>query len=171
MSRTCFGCEKVLGLLDAARDTRGAILLECFKNFRQEEEATSKKIIEEERQQWAGIICSTTSRLEGYVVVEYIDVINVQVILGVDSWVDLKGSFSSWIGGRAKSLEDELKQGFQLATEDMRREAFAVNSNAVVGLEYDGSMELGGEYGVNDKMMVVSATGTAVKVRKEQLSL
>ena len=40
-------------------------------------------------------------------------------------------------------------------------------ANAVIGIEFDGGMEIAGDVGSNDKMMVVTATGTAVRIRKQ----
>lgn len=114
------------------------------------------------------VIVATTPSLEGHQIEAYVSVINAQVVLGVDAWKDMMGSIRSWWGGRANGLEKELQAGFNLALDDLKKEAILAGANAVVGIEFDGGMEVAGDVGSNDKMMVVTATGTAVKVRQQQ---
>ena len=86
------------------------------------------------------------------------------MVLGVNIWRDLFGSIRSAIGGRAKALEKELRSGYALAVDELKKEAYLINANAVIGVYISGMMEVAGEVGKpNDKMMVITATGTAVK--------
>jgi len=134
----------------------------------------SEKVIkrkEKERQQIKAsdidhIIVSTTGSLQGLEIEEYIDPITTQVVMGVNAWRDLLGSWGSFWGGRSRTLERELASGYDLALEDLKKEAYLRGAHAVIGVEFDGGMEMAGESDKsNDKMMVVSGMGTAVKLK------
>ena len=112
------------------------------------------------------VISTTTEVLEGYRIVEYVSVVSGQVVLGVDAWRDLTGSIRSFVGGRAKGLENELRDGFLMADADIREEAYLLGANAVIGVRFNGGIEVAGESSVNDKMAIITATGTAVIVKK-----
>jgi uncharacterized protein YbjQ (UPF0145 family) len=162
----CSRCETEIGFLSTIEVENKKYCVECSKLVKEEEtkeQADWERISADDVKD---IISVNLPAIEGYRVAEYKKIVNVQVILGVNAWRDLMGSFRSWAGGRAVSLEKELKAGFQLANEDLKKEAFLLGANAVIGVEFDGGMELAGDAGKNDKMMVVSATGTAVVIEK-----
>ena len=165
MAQACAGCGKKIGMMSTVEVEGRKFCADCAK--------TEKARVKEERQQrleitpeqMEAVIVATTPSLDGYEVEGYVSVINAQVVLGVDAWKDMMGSLRSWWGGRAKGLEKELQAGFNLALDDLKKEAILAGANAVIGIEFDGGMEVAGDVGSNDKMMVVTATGTAVKVR------
>ena len=166
MAKKCTCCGKDIGFLSTIEVENKKYCVECSEIVKKELKDDKERRSQITPEQTKHIICTTTPSIEGYKIVEYISIVNVQVILGVDAWRDLMGSFRSWWGGRAESLEKELRAGFQLANDDLKKEAFLLNANAIIGVEFDGGMELAGDAGTNDKMMVVSATGTAVNIEK-----
>ena len=168
MAAACAGCGKKIGVFSTVEVENQKFCDKCAKAAKakiKEDRQQRKEITPDQTQ---GVIVTTTPSLEGHKVEEYVSVINSQVVLGVDAWRDMMGSVRSWWGGRAKGLEKELQAGFVLALDDLKKEAVLVGANAVIGVEFDGGMEVAGDVGSNDKMMVVTATGTAVKVRKQQ---
>lgn len=166
MAKKCTRCGKEIGFLSTIEVENRKYCVECSAIAKKELKEDKERRSQITPEQTNHIICTTTSAIEGYKIVEYVSIVNIQVILGVDAWRDLMGSFRSWAGGRAESLEKELRAGFQLANEDLKKEAFLLSASAVVGVKFDGGMELAGDAGTNDKMMVVSATGTAVNIEK-----
>ena len=168
MAAACAGCGKKIGMMSTVEVEGRKFCPDCAKTEKvkiKEDQQQRKQITPDQTQ---GIVVATTHNLEGYEVEAYVSVINAQVVLGVDAWKDMMGSIRSWWGGRAKGLEKELQAGFNLALDDLKKEAILVGANAVIGIEFDGGMEVAGDVGSNDKMMVVTATGTAVKMRKQQ---
>ena len=168
MAAACAGCGKKIGWTSTVEVEGRKFCPDCAKTekVRNKEDQQQRKDITPEQMQ--AVIVATTPCLEGYEVEGYVSVINSQVVLGVDAWRDMLGSMRSWWGGRAKGLEKELQAGFNLALDDLKKEAVLIGANAVIGIEFDGGMEMAGDVGSNDKMMVVTATGTAVKIRKQQ---
>ena len=168
MADVCAGCGTKIGFISTVKVENQKYCDKCAKDAKaqiKEDQQQRKQITPEQTQT---IVVATTPNLEGHHIEEYVSVINAQVVLGVDAWRDMMGSIRSWWGGRAKGLEKELQAGFNLALDDLKKEAILVGANAVIGIEFDGGMEVAGDVGSNDKMMVVTATGTAVKLRMQQ---
>lgn len=111
------------------------------------------------------IITTTSNNIEGHNIQEYLGIVNHQVVLGVNAWRDMLGSIRRGWGGRSKALERELSSGFDSAVEGLVKEAYLAGANGIIAISVTSSMEVAGELTKsNDKMMVVSATGTAVKM-------
>jgi len=136
----------------------------CINSVIKEKERKRATVTPE---QIKNIIISTTNDLLGYEITEYRDPITVQVVMGVDAWRDLLGSLRSFWGGRSKSLERELTSGYAFAIDDMKREACLRGADAVIGAEFDASLEVAGELGKsNDKIVIVGGVGTAVRLKR-----
>ena len=61
------------------------------------------------------------------------------------------------LGGRSKSYENELASGVSDALAELEQQAAHLGADAVVGVDIDYES-------VGDKMLMVSASGTAVKL-------
>ena len=73
-------------------------------------------------------------------------------------WSPSKGARGECVvGGRAKSYENELASGVIAALAEMERQAAHLGADAVVGVDIDDET-------VGDKMLMVSASGTAAKL-------
>jgi uncharacterized protein YbjQ (UPF0145 family) len=72
---------------------------------------------------------------------------------------DLFASVRDIVGGRSGSYERVLADARRQAIEELQAEAGALGANAVVGIDLDYEV-----IGANGSMLMVSATGTAVKV-------
>ena len=102
---------------------------------------------------------TTTSTIEGQPVREYLGVVTGEVIVGANIFKDLFAGIRDIVGGRAASYEDTLREARQTATRDMVEAAQRLGADAVVGVDYDYET-----IGQNGSMLMVSATGTAVKL-------
>jgi uncharacterized protein YbjQ (UPF0145 family) len=67
------------------------------------------------------------------------------------------------VGGRAGAYEDELGKARDIAFQEMEQEAVILGANAVIGIDIDYEV-----VGQNGGMMMVSVSGTAVKVKPKQ---
>lgn len=106
-----------------------------------------------------GVIVSTTPTLEGYSIQEYLGVITGEVIVGANVFRDLLASVRDIVGGRSGSYERILADARNEAIEELQAEAASRGGNAVVGIDLDYEV-----IGANGSMLMVSASGTAVKV-------
>jgi|TARA_B100002003_G_scaffold251929_1_gene299028 uncharacterized protein YbjQ (UPF0145 family) len=106
------------------------------------------------------MIRSTTHTLEGREITEYCGIVVGEAILGANIFKDLFGAVRDIVGGRAGAYEQELGRARDIAFQELDEEAIALGANAVIGIDID--YEVIGKKGA---MMMVSASGTAVKVR------
>jgi uncharacterized protein YbjQ (UPF0145 family) len=105
------------------------------------------------------MIITTTSEIEGRVIVEYKGIVFGEVVAGIDFIRDFKASITNVLGGRSASYEEELIHSREAAIEEMKDRAKAIGANAIVGIKLDYEM-----LGQGNNMMMVIASGTAVYV-------
>ena len=97
------------------------------------------------------MILTTTPNIEGCTILEYKGVVFGEVIAGVNFIKDFGASIRNFIGGRSSSYESELLQ----------ERAMQMGADAVIGIDIDYEV-----LGENSGMLMVSASGTAVKLRR-----
>ncbi|GAB4234157.1 MAG: heavy metal-binding domain-containing protein [Methyloligellaceae bacterium] len=108
------------------------------------------------------MIVSTTPSLEGMRIVAYLGPVAGECVLGANVFRDFFASIRDIVGGRAGGYQNVLRDGRQMAMQDMIEEARDLGANAVVGVDIDYE-SLGG----TNSMLMVSANGTAVRVEPD----
>ena len=73
---------------------------------------------------------------------------------------DLFASVRDIVGGRSAAYEKELVKAKQVALQEMEARAREMGANAVVGVDLDYEV-----LGQHNSMLMVSASGTAVKIQ------
>ena len=105
------------------------------------------------------MILTTTPTVEGRTITEYKGVVFGEVIAGVNFIKDFTASIRNIVGGRSGSYEDELIKARTQAMDEMADRAYALGADAVVGIDVDYEV-----LGPNNGMLMVTASGTAVKL-------
>lgn len=105
------------------------------------------------------MILTTTPNVEGRSVIEYKGVVFGEVIAGVNFVKDFGASIRNIIGGRSGSYESELIEARTQALKELEERAKAVGADAVIGIDIDYEV-----LGQNNGMLMVTASGTAVKL-------
>lgn len=105
------------------------------------------------------MIVTTTSSIEGHPAREYLGVVTGEVIVGANIFRDLFASITDIVGGRSGKYEAVLERARNEAITEMQEKASAKGGNAVIGVDLD--YEVLGKAG---SMLMVSATGTAIKI-------
>ena len=105
------------------------------------------------------MILTTTPTVEGRTIVEYKGVVFGEVISGVNFIKDFKASLRDFVGGRSGSYEQELINARAQALRELEERARQLNADAVVGIDLDYEV-----LGQNGSMLMVSASGTAVRL-------
>ncbi|MEM6858908.1 MAG: heavy metal-binding domain-containing protein [Pseudomonadota bacterium] len=105
------------------------------------------------------VIVTTTPTIEGHPIQEYSGIVVGEVIVGANLFRDLFANIRDIVGGRSGSYERILKQARDEAIAELQAEAAQRGCNAVVAVDLD--YEVVGDTG---SMLMVSASGTAVKV-------
>lgn len=108
------------------------------------------------------MIITTTNSIEGYEIVEYKGVVFGEVITGVNFVKDFKAGLRDIFGGRSSSYEEELMEARKESVDEIVERATEIGANAVVGLKKDYEM-----LGASNSMMMVTCSGTAVRIVKK----
>jgi uncharacterized protein YbjQ (UPF0145 family) len=100
------------------------------------------------------MIMTTTLEIQGKPVREYKGIVFGEVIMGTNAIKDFKAVFTNFFGGRSKSYETDLLKARDEALKEMEDRAGALG----VDIKYAGISQ------GNDTMLMVTASGTAVKL-------
>lgn len=106
-----------------------------------------------------GIIVSTTPTLEGRPIKDYLGIVTGEVIVGANLFRDLFANIRDIVGGRSGSYERVLAEAREKAIQELQAECGSRGGNAVVGVDLDYEV-----IGPKGSMLMVSASGTAVKI-------
>jgi len=99
----------------------------------------------------------TTPEVSGREVLDYFGIVSGDAIVGANIFRDLFARVRDIVGGRAGGYEKALKDAKEAAVADMVEEARALGANAILAVDLDYET-------VGDSMLMVSATGTAVRL-------
>lgn len=102
------------------------------------------------------MIVTTTGSVEGRRITEYLGIVTGEAIMGANIVRDLFASVTDIIGGRSGAYEAKLADARETALAEMTDKARSLGANAVVGVDLD--------YEVIGQMLMVSASGTAVRL-------
>lgn len=104
---------------------------------------------------------TTTESVEGRSIAQYLGIVSGEAVMGTNLFRDVFAGIRDLVGGRAGAYEKELRKAKRLALEAMEEEAALLGADAIIGVDLDYE-SIGGE---NRSMLMVSANGTAVKLR------
>lgn len=103
------------------------------------------------------MIVTTTHSLQDKTIESYEGIVTGEAIMGANIARDFLASITDVIGGRSSTYENKLSEGREIAIKEMQDKARELGGNAVIGVDLDFET-------LRDGMMMVIATGTAVKV-------
>jgi uncharacterized protein YbjQ (UPF0145 family) len=101
------------------------------------------------------MIITTPPSVEGRAITGYLGIVTGEAILGANIFRDLFAGIRDIVGGRSAAYEQELGKARKTALAEMEQAAAALGAQAVVGVDLD--------YEVINNMLMVSASGTAVR--------
>ena len=105
------------------------------------------------------MITTTTNTIEGRQIREYLGLVTGEAIMGANVFRDFMAGITDLIGGRSDAYESKLADARETALQEMQDLARQQGANAVVGIDIDYEV-----LGANNGMLMVTATGTAVKI-------
>ena len=106
------------------------------------------------------MILSTTPTLQGKEINEYLGLVTAEAIMGAHIGRDILASLRDVFGGRAKAYEKVIIDAKEEVLRELKERAGALNADAVVGIDFDFEV-----VGQNGSMLMVSISGTAVKLK------
>ena len=105
------------------------------------------------------ILVTTTPTIEGRPIQAYLGLVTGEVIVGANVFRDMFAGMRDFFGGRAASYERVLSQARAEAIQEVQAQCDQRGGNAVVGVDLDYEV-----VGAKGSMLMVSVTGTAVRV-------
>jgi uncharacterized protein YbjQ (UPF0145 family) len=112
------------------------------------------------------MIVTTTSTIDGKPIQEYLGVVAGEAILGANLLKDISSNIRDIIGGRSGMYEQEVSMARDVALKDLVARAKGMGANAVVGVDvdYESIDRQDSEGRTTSSMLMVTASGTAVRV-------
>lgn len=106
------------------------------------------------------MIVTTTPTVEGKTIEVYLGIVAGQAIVGANIFRDLLAGLRDIVGGRSAAYERELERARRIALEELEAKCRELGGNAVVGVDLDYEV-----VGASGSMLMVTASGTAVRLR------
>lgn len=103
------------------------------------------------------MIISTTDKIEGYPVKQYLGIVSSEAIVGANFVKDFMAGMRDFFGGRSKTYEKTLKEATETAIHELEQRAEEMGGNAVVGIKVDYET-----VGAQGSMLMVCCVGTVV---------
>ena len=103
---------------------------------------------------------TTTSVVDGKQIVEYLDIVVGEAILGANIIKDIFGAVRDFVGGRSAAYEQEMAKARDIAFSEMENKAKLLGADGIVGIDIDYEV-----IGSKGSMMMVCVSGTAVKFK------
>jgi uncharacterized protein YbjQ (UPF0145 family) len=106
------------------------------------------------------MIYATTGTIQGREVDTYLGIVFGDAVLGVNLVKDFMASIRDVVGGRSGTYERELASARDTAMAALTTQAQALGADAIIGIDIDYEV-----LGSNNGMLMVSASGTAVRLK------
>ncbi len=104
------------------------------------------------------LILTTTNGIDGKTANDYLGIVTGETIIGANIFKDFFASIRDIVGGRSGSYERVLREAKDTAIQEMTQEAMRLGADAIIGIDLDYET-----VGANGGMLMVTASGTAVK--------
>ena len=148
---TCKSCGKTLGLLNKATDD---LCNSCLRSGSTERKETQERKAEVEK-----VMVTTETYPEGLKITKRIEIVTAECAFGMNVFKDLFAGVRDVVGGRSEAVQKTLRDSRRTALYELKKEAFEVGANAVVGVDLDYV-----ELSAAGSMVLLVASGTAVHV-------
>ena len=105
------------------------------------------------------MITTTTHTVDGRQIRQYLGLVTGEAIMGANVIRDFMAGLTDLVGGRSGTYESKFAEARETALQEMEEEAQRKGADAVVGIDIDYQV-----LGASNGMLMVTATGTAVKI-------
>lgn len=168
----CAECGKDIGIY--GKEFAGKLYCdECTAKVEQEQTALSeRKAIEKlspaeleilSRAKEIDSILLTTETAPNLNITKRIEIVTAECAFGMNIFKDLFAGVRNVVGGRSEAVQKTMRDSRRTALYELKKEAYEVGANAVVGVDLD-YVELAG---TGSSMVMLVASGTAVVIEGE----
>lgn len=145
----CRGCSKQVSMWEIRQ---GGVCNDCHSGKSPEDKTRAQKIDAE-----IDAIMLTTETAPNLKITKRIEVITAECAFGMNIFKDLFAGVRDIVGGRSKAVQQTLRDSRRTALYELKKEAYEVGANAVVGVDLDYV-----ELSAGGSMVLLVASGTAV---------
>jgi uncharacterized protein YbjQ (UPF0145 family) len=111
-------------------------------------------------------IILTTESASSLPILERIEIITAEAVLGMNIFQDIGSSVRDLVGGRNQTYQVQLREARKAVLAELKLQAHQLGADAVVAVDLDYSEISGG----GKSMLFVVASGTAVRLAKGDLT-
>ena len=105
------------------------------------------------------MLLTTTNTVEGRPIQQYLGIVTSEAIIGANIVKDIFAGIRDIVGGRSGTYERVIEEARMNALAELEQKAVQMGANAVVAIDLDFET-----IGANGSMLMVVATGTAVRI-------
>jgi uncharacterized protein YbjQ (UPF0145 family) len=155
---SCTGCGKKFGFLEIVP---GGLCSKChyLATLSPDELADIKQTAEINSAIEA--IMLTTETAPNLNITKRIEIVTAECAFGMNIFKDLFAGMRDIVGGRSKAVQNTLRDSRRTALYELKKEAYEVGANAVVGVDLDYV-----EMSSVNSMVLLVASGTAVIIEE-----
>ena len=164
----CTACLKEMGFADKVNaKSFDGLCRSCTDHGRKIAAGLEDKTIEEaafetrERNANIDALILTTETGADLKIIKRIEIVTAECAFGMNVFKDTFTNIRDFVGGRSKAVQKTLRDSRRTALYELKKEAYEVGANAVVGVDLD-YMELSS----GGAMVLLVASGTAVVVEE-----
>ena len=158
MAKTCVECGRKLNWLN---DSGNREVVQCF-DCNHENELKSRRSMKLEvvqRDAEIDAITLTTETAPNLNITKRIEIVTAECAFGMNAFKDLFAGVRNIVGGRSEAVQKTMRDSRRVALYELKKEAYEVGANAVVGVDLDYV-----ELSSSGSMVMLVASGTAVIV-------
>lgn len=159
----CISCGKTIGFLQGSNGYCSVCFNETINKSPEEIAALrAKKVEEVVRDKIITAIMLTTETAPNLNITKRIEIVTAECAFGMNIFKDLFAGVRDIIGGRSEAVQKTMRDSRRTALYELKKEAYAVGANAVVGVDLDYV-----ELSASGSMVMLVASGTAVVIEGE----
>ena len=124
-------------------------------------EPSKKEYREPKSKEINAVLLTTETYPEGLKIAERIEIVTAECAFGMNIFKDLFAGVRDIVGGRSDAVQKTMRDTRRTALYELKREAYEVGANAVVGVDLDYT-----ELSLAGNMVLLVASGTAVRIEQ-----
>ena len=145
----CKSCSKQVSMWEIRQ---GGVCNDCHSGKSPEDKAREQKIDAE-----IDAIMLTTETAPNLKITKRIEIVTAECAFGMNAFKDLFAGVRNIVGGRSEAVQQTMRDSRRVALYELKKEAYEVGANAVVGVDLDYV-----ELSSSGSMVMLVASGTAV---------
>ncbi|MDG1738879.1 MAG: heavy metal-binding domain-containing protein [Paracoccaceae bacterium] len=156
----CTNCNEKIGFFSNAS---GGMCEECGLRYAKSQSGTDFKnrTNSAEKRQAVEAILLTTETAPNLNITKRIEIVSAECAFGMNIFKDLFAGVRDIVGGRSEAVQKTMRDSRKTALYELKKEAYEVGANAVVGVDLD-YVELSNA----GSMVMLVASGTAVRIEE-----